>query len=105
MTSSPDDRMQLTTKDQKELREFLLDMIPRFRAGLRKGINGAAAGNLFGLLWVTNRPLAKKVENWRGLSSAARDLHFVIEVSKNGGSVGAVVSEYIDLPQPGLKGC
>lgn len=90
--------MQLSMKDRDELNEFLLDEIPRGRNLTRKDLNGAASGNLFGLLDILNRPLRRKLKDRQGLVSAARDLGFAIEIGMGGSSRGAVVWEYIDLP-------
>lgn len=89
----------LTTKDRHELREFLLDAIPRYRNNhSRRDLSGVASGNLFGILDVINRALRRKLKDRQGLVSAARDLGFVIDIGIGGSSRGAVVWEYIDLP-------
>ncbi|TGR13056.1 hypothetical protein EN833_07730 [Mesorhizobium sp. M4B.F.Ca.ET.190.01.1.1] len=91
--------MKLNADEKRRLSEFLRSQIERFTFRHRKDVDGVASGNLFGILWVTDRGLAKKVEDRVGLVSAARDLGFVIDAGKGGSRAGTVVWEYIDLPK------
>lgn len=90
--------MYLTKEDREKLSEFLLDAIRRPNFNTREEFKGAASGNLFGLLEIQNRDLAKKLGDRKGLVSAARDLGFVIEGGKGGSRSGTVIWEFIDLP-------
>lgn len=94
-----DNSVNLTADQKRELSEFLQDKLqqPRFEA--RPDVTGIASGNLFGVLEITNRGLAKKLRNRTGLVSAARDLGFRIDAGNGGSRAGTVVWEYIALPE------
>ncbi|PBB85609.1 MULTISPECIES: hypothetical protein [unclassified Mesorhizobium] len=91
--------MKLTTAEKRELSEFLHSYIERYTFRNRTDVDGVASGNLFGLLELVNKPLAKKLQNRSGLVSAARDLGFGITAGKGGSRAGTVIWEYIDVPR------
>jgi hypothetical protein len=91
--------MQLDARDRKALRAFLMEHIGRIRSNSSLEFYGLASGNLLGLLQVVNRPLFRKVKDRQGLVAAADGLGFVNNPRMGGGRRGAVVWEYIDLPQ------
>ncbi|TIU01168.1 MAG: hypothetical protein E5W55_01120 [Mesorhizobium sp.] len=99
MEKHSDNSVNLTADQKRELSEFLQDKLqqPKFEA--RTDVTGIASGNLFGVLEITNRGLAKKLQNRTGLVSAARDLGFRIDAGKGGSRAGTVVWEYIALPE------
>lgn len=90
--------MRLTDREKTDLTDFLNEHIRRSSFSTRADLAGAASGNLFGLLEVTNRSLAKKLDGRKGLVVAARRLGFRINAGKGGSRAGAVVWEFIDLP-------